>query len=240
MLQLFRLCSTLCLFLFCGALCHGSDLVFIRAESSLAAEQSQLETASQFYGLDLKVTTVRPGDQVPPALLRRKTTLAAAIDSHALELIPLQPLLRSLERSTGDQIPLLVLGLTPDSAAAVLNRMSGGGIQGVRRLSEGSGLDYIVNQAPDVTKELSGISLPYRGQPPYVLALGSDALVRRIVAVRTTRGDLPVFVEARSGRHSIFFACAWTFERREHQAMPGPDIVDAFTAVAPAMMFVRY
>lgn len=241
MTRLSQLCSAFSLLVVCGTMCSASELVFIRSESTVAIEQTQLEAASQFYGLSVKIISVLPdADAGSFDSIRQKDTLAVAVDGHALGLINAKALLRSLERRDGAHVPLLVMGLTTDDRPGILNRWSGGDVLGVGRLAEPTGLKYIFGHVPGVTDELSGISLPYRGQPPYIFRLRGDASVQKLLTIETSRGDLPVLVEAHYDRQPIFFACATTFQRRDDRAIPGPDIVDAFTSIAPAMVFLKF
>jgi hypothetical protein len=172
--------------------------------------------------------------------MRDRDTVAAAIDAHALESIDRRQLLQLLNRGNDAPAPLFILGLTTAEDPSLLSQWSGGALKEVDHLAGSNGLSYMVGQIAGVTGEVSGVLLPYRGQAPYVFGLTAGVPVQQILAIRQGDSVLPTLVETELGRQPIFFATASTFERRDDRNLPGPDVLDAFTANVPAMLFIRY
>src|SRR5260370_38007361 len=93
----------------------ATDLVFIRMLKSSEEEQEHLKTATDFYGLNLKVVVANSasdGLEISKAV-QRKETLGVAVAADALTAVNQDALLRSLHRERGEDIPLLILGVDP-------------------------------------------------------------------------------------------------------------------------------
>ena len=239
--QRVRIALIVVLFLACSIMGRAVRLVFVRSSQTATADQNQLVVACQFYGLDLKVVDNGRAEMASAlGVMTERDTVAVAVDAHALESIDRRQLLQLLKRGNDAPAPLLILGLTSAEEPSLPNRWSGGALLGVSRLAGSSGVNYMVGRVASVTGELSGVSLPYRGQAPYFFRLGDGVPVQQIVTIRQGDAVLPTLIETKLGRQPIFFATANTFERRNDRGLPGPDILDAFTGNVSAMLFVRH
>lgn len=240
-MQLLRLASVTLIFLAGSAMGGAAKLVFVRNAATSAADQSQLELACRFYGVDLKVVDGgRPEVASAFGVVKDRDTVAVAIDAHVLKAIDRRHLMESLKRGKDAPAPLLILGLTTAERPTLLSEWSGGVLKTIDRLAGSNGLDYRVGRIAGVTDEVSGVTLPYRGQAPYFLQLEGGVPVEQIITIREGDAELPTLIETEPDRHPIFFATASTFERRNDRNLPGPDVLDAFTANASAMLFVKY
>jgi len=239
--QLLRIALITVLFLAGSAMARAAKLVFVRSAATAVADQSQLELACRFYGLDLKVVGGGRSEVAAAlAIMRDRDTVAVAIDAHALESIDRRQWLQLLKRGNDAPAPLFITGLTTAADSSLLSQWSGGALKEVDRLAGSNGLSYMVGRIAGVTGEVSGVLLPYRGHALYVFRLSTGVSVQQILAIRQGDWMLPTLVETQLGRQRIFFAAANTFERRDDRNLPGPDVIDAFTANAAAMLFVRY
>ena len=93
------LCGAHATFFFCSSsslLCYSADMVLIRSAGETPSEQHELEIASQFYGLDLKVVTAGESPDQILASIRRGGTVGVAIEASALANLDQKALLRAL------------------------------------------------------------------------------------------------------------------------------------------------
>ena len=122
-------CAILFAMLMSSLWCHSADVVFIRSAGGSSTEQQELEVATHFYGLNLKVVTASATHNDDLALSRaveRNETLAVAIAANALAQVNEKVLLRALPRRPGGSVPLLILGVTPETDPSLLKTWSGG------------------------------------------------------------------------------------------------------------------
>ena len=116
--------------------CYSADVVFIRSPGGSSAEQEQLETATNFYGLNLKV--IEAGSANDDLALTRaiegEETVGVAIAADALAAVNRDALLKSLHRKQGGSAPLLILGVAPGVDPNLLTTWSGGIASGCSRL----------------------------------------------------------------------------------------------------------
>ncbi|MGC2644851.1 MAG: hypothetical protein WA261_01125, partial [Candidatus Sulfotelmatobacter sp.] len=137
-------CHVLLLVFASSLLCYSADTVLIRSAGETPSEQRELEIASQFYGLNLRVVTAgEPAKQIL-ASIRRSGTVAVAIEADALAHLDQKAVLRALHRTGGSNVPLLILGITPETDPTVLKAWSGGLVAGVQPLSSAGPLRYLV------------------------------------------------------------------------------------------------
>ena len=217
--------------------CHASNLIFIRSSGPPPPEESELGVAAQFYGLDLTVVPIEAGDIARAfEAIRAKNTLGVVIEANILPAIHQQALLEALQRASGTSVPFLILGVTPETDPGLLRAWSGGVATGAKRLSGLSQLNYAVGRVPHLTQELSGIDIPFPSDQAIYFTLSGMGQVQNILAVRSGTAVGPAFIETRVKQQQVFLLCAGkTSGRADTQ-----DVVHAFAAVAPAMIFVRY
>jgi len=200
-----------------------------------------LELATQFYGVNLNVVTL--GDNNAGAVLRdvvQKETLAVAIDATALVFVNQDALLRALHRETRSSVPLLVLGVTPQTGETLLSAWSGGAAVGAQRLESPVALRYAVGRVAGITQQLTALEIPFPGNNTFYFTLSGDHKAQEILAVRNDRENVPVFIEADLRQQKVFLLC------RAHPA--GDSVVEgsadsiqsAFAEIAPVMMFIKY
>src|SRR5579862_9704120 len=146
-------CHLLFLVLALSLFCCSADMVLIRSAGETPSEQRELEIASEFYGLDLRVVTA--GDSADQILtsIRRSATVAVAIEADALANVDQKALLRALHRTGGSNVPLLILGITPETNPTLLKAWSGGAVAGVQPLSSAGSLHYLVGSLAGVTDQ---------------------------------------------------------------------------------------
>jgi hypothetical protein len=234
-------CQTLCA-LFLMALmpapcCRASNIVFIRDTGAPPPEESQLSVAARFYGLDLNVVPVDTANNARVLeALRAKNTLGVAVEANALSGLRQEAILLALHRASGNDVPLLILGVTPETDSGILRAWSGGALNRANRLSGSSQLDYVVGRVSGITQELSGIDLPFPSDKAAYFTLSGRGQVQDILAIRSGTAVAPVFIETTLNQQQVFLLCSGMTSGREDTG----DVVHAFAAIAPALIFVKY
>ncbi len=149
---------------------HSSDIVLIRSAEAPSPEQDAMKLASQFYGLDLKTIVVREKARPRSRNVEQKSTLAVVVEANALGVIDRNTLLKALRRSTGNAVPLLILGVTPETDSALLSGWSRLCRTWRRNVwKAATRLDYGVGWVAGLTQQLSGIRIPFPGRDTFYL-----------------------------------------------------------------------
>ncbi len=230
-------CAVSVLILMSSLCCYAADVLLIRSVRTASPEQRELELATQFYGVNLKVVTVGDSD-FGSALraVRQNTTLGVAIQADALASVNRDELLGALRGS----LPLLILGVTPETQPALLSTWSGGAAVAVQRLEGPVGLHYVVGRVSGITQQLTDLEMPFPGNATSYFALAADSKAREIMGVRNDRQVVPVFIEADLHQQKVFLL-AKTDPAGDRGIEAGADNMEAvFAQIAPLMMFVKY
>jgi hypothetical protein len=223
------------------ARCFSADVVLLRSGNKLSTEQRELELATQFYGLNLKLVPI--GDKQTAALIgtiNPELTVAVAIEANALAYVDKKTLLHTLSLGRAGRIPLLILGVTPETSTRILKAWSGISAIIVKPIHRSIGQYYSVGAESGVTQQLTGLEFPYLGDEAFYFLLGQGSRFHNILSVRDDRQVAPVFIEEDLQDQKIFLLSG---------ASPSADIVshsnsdlaeDAFVKIAAVMMFTKY
>lgn len=216
---------------------HSAEMVFIRSAQDSSALQEELETAANFYGVNLRTVTLSTiGELALSKVANRETTFGVVIAADALTGVSKAALLKALNR-LGNAAPLLILGVTPETNSALLQFLSGGAISGCTPLDPATRLHYVFENVAQVTGELTGLEVPLQTKEVYYLSVPNDQAPRHIIDVRSSQSDFPLFVETAVQQRNIFVACS---SSADLSSPDGEGRVNTFLRDAPAMMFVRY
>lgn len=231
----------LCFLVAPSAWAYSADVVLIRSAEVPSAEQDALELATRFYGLDLKTIVVRGKSETAHlGIVEQRSTVAVAVEANALAEINQNALLKALHRSSGDVVPLLIMGVTPETDSALLSSWSGSAAVGARRLESPTHLDYEVGRVAGLTQQLSGTRIPFPGRDTFYFALNTHSGAEEIMAVRNDNQVVPVFIETSLHRQPVFLLCK---TRPAGTTAPDRDpysVVESFAEIAPVLMFVKY
>ena len=217
----------------------ATDLVFIRTLKSSVVEQEHLKTATDFYGLNLKVVLA---DSASDSLeitkaIQRKETLGVAVAADALAALNQDVLLRSLHRERGEDIPLLILDIEPNVDPMALRAWSGGAVSGCSRVKNPIRAQYLFGRSEGLTLQLTDLQFPVPSKDFSYLIPGEKSPLRSLISIRDDQQISPMFVAARVGQQKVFLASAMP----PNGDFPGgEDIISVFLRIAPEMMFVRY
>ena len=233
------ICHVLFLVFASSLLCYSADLVLIRSAVAVPSEQRELEIASQFYGLDLRVITAgEPADHIL-ASIQRSGTVAVAIEADALPTLDRVALRRALHRTGKSKIPLLILGITPETNLALLKVWSGGLPVSVQSLSTAGPLHYLVGSLAGVTDQLTGLEIPSPGDDASYFTEANSSRANAIMSVHSGTQVAPVFLEIEVNQQRIFLLCKKRLPHNE--AERGAENTEtAFADVASLMIFTKY
>jgi hypothetical protein len=220
--------------------CYAAgDVVFIRSPGGSSAEQEQLQTAANFYGLNLKVIMAgSPNDDL--ALSRaaeREETVGIAIAANALAAVNRDALLQTLHRRRGSSAPVLILGMAPGVDPMLAKTWTEGTASGCSRLEKPTSAQYVFGRVDEFTWQLANIEIPLPIKEVLYLQLGENSAAQSIASVRHDQQLSPVFIETAVRQQKTFVTCAMP---PEEGLEDGEGIEDAFLQIAPAMMFVKY
>jgi hypothetical protein len=219
--------------------CYSADVVFIRSPGGSSAEQEQLETATRFYGLNLKVilTSSTNDDLAFTRAIEREEIVGVAIAADALASLHKDTFLRSLQRRQGNSLPLLILGVAPGVDTKLLTAWSGGAASGCSHLDSLVSPEYIFGRVDGFTGQLTNLEIPLAVKDVFYLQPGENSAAQSITSVRHGQQDSPVFIETTLHQQKVFVACATP---PEQGLKDGQGVVDAFLQIAPAMMFIKH
>ena len=220
--------------------CYSADVVLIRCSGASSSEQHELELATQFYGLNLKIVTVRKGDNalklLDPAQLDE--TVAVAIEGNALARVNRKAVLHILRRKLGGRVPLLILGVAADTDPRLLSIWSGGATVGTKHLT-GTGLHYLVGKVAGVTEQLSGLQIAFPDDDAIYFASAEHSGAQQIISITNGHQLVPVFIETGIDQQKVFLLCK---RQPQHSRIEriAENTETAFAELASVMIFTRY
>jgi hypothetical protein len=233
-------CCALLFSLFLCLPCFSSDFYLIRSSDKPSAEQHELEVATQFYGLNLKVETATSGNSTAiTEAASNHETLAVAVESDALANINRGALLSAL-RKHKDRVPLLILGVTSSTNQALLREWSGIATIGVEKLTNSPGLHFVVGTDPNISQQLSGFELPISNDQSFYFHLSPNSQVEQIFSTKKNDQVLPTFISNNLYGQKIFLLCKRILSGDLQTDWSSDNIEDAFEKIAPVMMFTKY
>ena len=220
--------------------CYSADVVLIRSAGEPSSEQHELELATEFYGLSLKVViSSGKNDSSTLVAVQQNTTLAVAIEANALADVDQKALLRALHRKPGGSAPVLILSVTPQTNPTLLSTWSGGAAVGIKRL-EAPALHYVVGRVANITEQLTDLEIPFPGDDTFYFASPEHSAAQEIMAVRSDRQIVSVFIETDFHEQKVFLLCKKHASEEGAVAWSTDSTIDAFAAIAPVMMFTKY
>jgi hypothetical protein len=232
-------CQILVLMFISSLWCYSADVVLIRSAGDVPSEQRELEIATQFYGVDLSVITVGANADRLLTSIRQSGTVAVAIEADALAAVDQKALLRSLYRKGGSNIPLLILGVTPEIDPALLRAWSAGAVEEIQPFAIPGPQHYLIGNFPGVTDQLTAMEIPSPGNDAFYFTLPQGNRGRSIISVGSDGRDVPIFIEAEVNQQKIFLLCKKRAPRNPTERR-AKNTEAAFAEVAPVMIFTKY
>ena len=169
--------------------CYSSDIVFIRSAGDPSSEQHDMELAAQFYGLDLKVVTASSNIDSPvPIPVQHDRQWQLRLRRTPWLLIDQKALLRALHRKSGASVPLLILGVTPETDPTLLKDWSGGVAVGTKSLGSPEALHYMVGKRRWCNGTTDGPRYPISRRRYVLLCLGRQQRSKNHVGTKQSSG----------------------------------------------------
>jgi hypothetical protein len=193
--------------------------------------QRKLQIATDFYGLNLNTISAEAGGAAERAAAA-KSTVAVAVDAAALASLDSGALLRATGRSDRKNVPVLILGVTPDTDSAALQRWTGGAVVRCIRGSIKADSRYVVGRLEGFTRQLTGAEFPSAEHSPSYFELDGAHDVTSLATIRESGRHLPTFVRVSLPTGPLFLACG----APEGASVDGAN---TFPPIAPVMMFIR-
>ncbi len=218
----------------------GADVVFWHVANEDQQELAALKVAAQFYGLHLVDVRLNSAGELVTELHRVKhsdTFAVVATASVMQDLSNIHFLQQNLHVGRRS-LPLLIVGITARETPTHLRLWSDGALSSCLGFPELSGETYIVGPHNEVTGELAGQELPALLLPACDLGNGGHD-VDPIVFLRTQDHLRSAFVRTHITSTEVFLLPELKqleVSKKSHQQ----GIGDAFSAVAPFMVFVKY
>ena len=233
--------ATLLLIIAFSLRCYSAEIILFHSSSSPTPEQQELEIATQFYGLDLKIVTAS-AEQIALMVktIRLDTTVAVAIEANTLARIDQDVLLRALRRGNERSVPLLILGVTPETKQTLLSEWSGNAAIGVGSLTSSRDVRYVVGNESDVTQQLTAFQFPFLGDKGFYFYLENQSRARVILAIRGDHQSVPIFIETYVHGQKVFLLCRTLSLGDTAVNWSSDNTEGAFEKIAPVMVFTKY
>lgn len=217
---------------------HASKLLWIQASNSTPLERLQVETATEFYGIDLRAVTVgTPSEAAEVAKqLQKSDVIGVVISASVLDKVPSS----LMSRGTHHQIPVLILGVSPETDIAALKHWTNNEISGSRIVSAAAGPRFSIGQVKGITKELSNVQIDVAAASFPQLDLPEGSQIQQIATVESGGRQYSTFVLSTVNGNPIFVESWCPPDPEMGREWSEEGMVAAFATVAPAMMFVSY
>jgi hypothetical protein len=216
----------------------AEQIVFVQDMGDSPINEQRLALASRFYGVRLHTITLQEDRDAVPAItwLAKKDTLGTVVTTAAVRRLQRGRISSALRRSGGDNAPLLVIGVTPGLDAGQLADWSDGALSACQPLTPfASAPTYVFGPANDVTRQLAGEQIPGSTFASCSFVVTGNQRVDPLLFVRQGEHYDPVFV--RTTADDTFYAA--DMRQGVHQPA-GLSLIQAFSQIAPAMLFVRH
>jgi len=217
---------------------RAGDVVFVPASADDAVAETQVQVATQFYGLNLKVMRLQTPSDVQSVLsaLRSSDTLSAVIAADALPSFDRHELLAALHHSKTGNVPLLILGINRQTDPRQLEAWSSGSLLQCSPLPAGASANsYAFGPDKHVTRELANEEIPASLAPACMFLVEHGRGMDTLMSVRWVTGEGAIFARTRSDAEEVFFLAAM----KPADLPPKRNMVETFSRMAPVMMFVR-
>jgi hypothetical protein len=230
-------CQILLVMFVSSLFCYSADMVFVRLAGGSPPEQRELEIAGQFYGVNLKIITMGKGVEDVFASIQNSETVGVAMEASALAEVDQKAWLRALRRKSRSNVPLLIVGITPQTEPALLTAWSGSAIEAIQTLDTPAPAHYLMGNVAKVTDQLSGAEIPSSGEDAFYFAAANPNRARAIISVSSGHGAVPVFLEADLDQQKVFLLGKKGVPHGERRA---ESMETAFAEIVPAMIFTKY
>jgi hypothetical protein len=137
-------------------------------------------------------------------------------------------------------VPLLILGVTPETDKTLLSEWSGGVVSGAGIINSASGLHYAVGNESVVTQQLTGFQFPFPGNKSFHFYLENQSNAQVVMAVRNDHQSVPIFIETNVHGQEVFLLSKTLLSVDNAVDWRADNTEDAFEKIAPVIVFTKY
>jgi hypothetical protein len=216
----------------------AQTVVYLGADSDTSA-QSQLRTAAEFYGVDVRALspTEQKNAQALRSALQHDNVLGAVVTASALHDLSSDRLLSELQHGSGHPIPVLVADITPELASS-LSQWSAGSLVNCEPVLAGeSKTNYVFGKSREITGQLAGEQVTGKTVHSCTFSVRNGKPADALISAASSKVAEPTFVRVAAGKRTIFFS-ARTIP--DTAAATHNTLISVFDNLAPMLMFVRY
>ena len=215
----------------------AATVVYISKSSELTNTYEQIKAVSQFYGLEVNAVDFTSGDAKSVLkAIRDPNAAAIVIDANALPYFDRQQFFKQKDH----KVSLLIAGINETTNRNLLREWSSGNIVACQKFdSEPKEKLYVTKNLEKVTRQLSGIQLPFPQKELRYLVVDSTHAEISLIDAAHGNTTSPVFVRTISGGQDIFFTT-------ESDPIDLPVTADPyrqqaeFGALASALIFLHF
>jgi hypothetical protein len=215
----------------------AATIVYIDKSPEPSNTFRQLETAAQFYGLDVHTLDLAAGKQkVSFTAIHNQNVVAIVITADALPTLSRSQFFKENDR----RIPLLIADITEKTNPALLNEWSSGSIAGSQRSTlEPEDSWYAIAKVKDVTRQLGGVRLPLIQREVHSLTMSNGGGGLSLIDATHGNTKFPVFARTRIDGQDVFFAAE--IDPIDIPVTPDPYRQQAvFGTLAAPIVFLHY
>ncbi|MGH9678424.1 MAG: hypothetical protein ACRD4Y_00575, partial [Candidatus Acidiferrales bacterium] len=203
---------------------------------------AQLNLASQLYGLEVQTIQAKSAGDARNVIeaLARPETLAAVISARALPYLDERQVFSALRRPGKNSVPLLIVGLAPDTDPKLVRNWSGGAVTGCAPPAHAS-MDWNLTAGTqkEIVRQLAGIDMPFRGEVSCGLARAGNSSAPPLLEVSDAGEHLPLLVHAVVDSQDVFLLAS-NAPSPERSPSPTQTFIEDFASIAPEALYLRF
>ncbi len=177
---------------------NAQPTAILMSEEKNSIYQQQLELVSRFYGFDIQQTSFNI-EQLTP----NSEVFLLILTEQSLKQINPNNFFNMLSKNF-PQIPVLIVGLTPELSSDVLKQWTQDKIQQIQEIGNNFEGHYQLEKLP-LTGQLSGLKIPFKNQKVSGFNLKDSSLKSIIDLVSKEDKKYPFLVNLSTPTNEIFF-----------------------------------
>jgi hypothetical protein len=218
-----------------------AELVLVQGQPRNPVAQDQILLAARCYGLSVRTVCNTGQSAISKAmhLFGRQDTVAAIIDANALPTFNRDEVLGALRRPLSRSVPLLITGITPETASRDIVLWSNGMMNGCYPATSFSA-NYLVGQRDEITRQLAGQEIDSNSVPAGMFDVDRCASLVPLLSFSENDRKHSVFVRYHpKSEDDIFFLADMTCADPP-DSLSRMRVARVFSPAVSIMMFVRH
>jgi len=227
---------------------NASEILIIDSSQGNSLSSKKVELACRFYGINFlqvqKQAIKKP--LVFSNILKKRKVLAIIISADVLSSINIQLIIKLLHKAKYEQLPLLIMDITPNTKKDILIEISKGNISDCKELKQilPNGY-YKFTQSKDVTYELAERKIPLNKRKLYYFDLNrfanvhSDVHSTIEVFFKNNIKTYPIFIRFKNPINNVFLLTKINSLKIKEKNDSYFNKY-CFIEIAPILMFLRF